>query len=219
MKGEALLELVKRYLDDPGYSQYDEINTAYRKCCKLTKFFWLRKNSESLLSFQSGMDNYQLDFSTIRVLTALYVQGGTDLRWTMMEECDPALFESKVRDWQDRNANDTTSRPLIYKLEGGPMATVTINPVPDQAYSVRVDYIEHTPTISKETVVNLPADHRDSVAALAASYVLERLSDPERKQYGQVLQQRALGEFGELVRDSTPNRIGSIDRKPMRWIR
>lgn len=220
IKGQDILKEVRVRIDDVGYSRYYEINQAYRKICKLTKFSWLRDFSETILSFEASTTEYILDMSNMRVMTGLYVKGGNDARYKMMEEVNPALFEIKVRENQDVNGTDTTSKPAFYKIDGGgPEARIFITPTPDQAYTVRVNWIRSTQTIAHDVSVNIPTDYFDTVAMLAAGYILERLPDPERKQYGATLIARATDEFEDLVRDSHPNRLLDIDRKPQAWLK
>lgn len=218
MRGQKILSEVKYLLDDPTYSRYVEINQAYRKVCKLTKFNWLRETSETLLSFMASTSTYSLDMNRMRVLSGLYVKGGNDSRWKLLEEATPLLFEYKVREYQDRNGTDSTSKPLYYMMQGGQTTKISVTPTPDQAYSVRVNYIISTPEIEADTIVNLPENYFDTVATLAAGYILERNSNPERKQYGMTLIGRAMSEFEDLVRDSHPNHTLNIDRKEQEWM-
>ena len=219
MKGLKILEEVRQFLDDPSYSRFVEINRAYRKICKLTDFNWLRKTDETAITFQASESNYVINMSNIRVLEGVYVKGGNDARWKLLEEAPPLLFENEVRRNQDLNATDNTSKPLFYKLEGGPHYTMEVTPTPDQAYSVRLNFIESTPEIKIDTEVNLPSDYMDTVAMLSAGYVLERSTDQQRQQYGFLLIGRATGEFESLTRDSHKNRTQTIDRTPQTWMK
>ena len=218
VKGKQLLDEVQLYIDDPSYSRFVEINRAYRKLCMLVDYNWLRKEGENLLEFEADTSTYTIPMSGIRVIEGIYVKGGSDARWKLLEETPPLLFETVVRENQDLNAADNTSKPVAYKLEGGPNYTMSITPVPDQAYDVRINYIESTEEIKIDSQVNLPSDYSDTVSQLAAGYILERNKDELRQRYGLTLIARATGEFENVVRDSHKNRISHIDRTPQTWM-
>jgi hypothetical protein len=219
MIGKKILEELRLLIDDQGYTRFNEINQSYRKLCKLTKFTWLRVSDENLLSFQADTTSYDLDMSRMRVLTGLFVKGGNDARYRLLEEVPPELFEVEVRRNQDTNGVDTTSKPLYYKIMGGQVPRIEITPTPDQAYTVRVDYIRTTETITIDGNVNLPENYFDSVAKYAASLVLRRVSDPERKNLGAIYEAEAFSEFSDLVRDTFNNRTFDLGIKPRSWMR
>ena len=219
MKGQEILNEVRLFLDDPSYTRYVEINRAYRTICKLTDFNWLRKADEGIVSFNADVSTYNINMSQIRVLTGIYVKGGNDARWKYLEEVPLKLFQTKVRQTQDLNATDNTSKPEYYSLSDGPNYTLSISPTPDQSYSVRLEYIQSTPIIDHSSTVNLPEDYIDTVAMLAAGYILERNTDEQRRMYGFTLMNRATSEFSNLANDSHRNRTDNIDRTPIKWIK
>lgn len=217
--GKRILDELVLLLDDPSYTRFNEINQAYRKLCKLTKFTWLRVSDESMLSFQTSTTSYSIDMSKMRVLTGIFVKGGNDARWRLLEETPPELFETEVRRNQDRNGTDSTSKPMFYKIMGGQRPTIEITPTPDQVYSVRVDYIRTTEEIKTDSKVNIPENYFDSLAKYAASMVLRRVVDPERKNLGMIYEAEATEEFNQMARDVFNNRTFDLGVKPRSWIR
>lgn len=219
VKGGKILTEVQYLLDDPSYKRYVEINRAYRDVAKNTAWNWLRGSSETLLKFESTVSSYFIDSSNIRRITGIWVKGGDDQRYRLLEEVPLELFETKVVESIDQNGTSSNARPMFYKLEGGPQPKVTLTPIPDQAYTVRVDYIESVEEISQDTDVNLPHDYFDLVAMLAAGYILERVADPERKQLGDRYMMRATQGLSDMVKDSHANRTGGITTIARKWLR
>ena len=219
VKGSKILEEVQYLLDDPGYRRYVEINRAYRTLAKNTAWNWLRESSESLLEFASTVSSYTLDTSNVRRITNIWVKGGSDQRYRLIEEVPLELFEEKVLESIDENGTSSNARPMYYKLEGGSQPKITLTPIPDQAYTVRVDYIASVTEIKADTDVNLPHDYFDLVAMLATGYILERLSDPERKQLGMTYIIRATEDVDNMVRDAHANRTVNVTTQPQKWLR
>jgi|SRR3990167_924133 len=217
MLGKKILEELKILLDDPRFSRFNEINQAYRRICKVTKFSWLRVSSETLLSFQESTTTYSLDMKNIRVLTGVFIKGGTDSRWRLLEEAPPELFENLVRSNNNADGTERVSTPSKYVIRGGPVATIEITPSPDSSYNVRVDYIKSVQDITIESEVNLPSDYFDTVAKLAAFYVLRLNSDQIKQQLGINYYNEAMDEINLLVRDSHNNRTIDLDRKQQTW--
>jgi len=217
MTGLEILREVRLFTDNPGYSRYVEINRAYRKIAKMVDFNFLRKSDESIISFIADQSTYTINMKEVRAITGIYVKGGNDARWKYLEEVEPKLFQIKTRENQDLNASDNTTKPEFYSLSDGPNHTLSIVPTPDQAYSVRLEFIQSTQEVTQHSNVNLPEDYLDTVAMLAAGYILERDSDDDRRRYGIVLINRATGEFSQLVRDSHHNRTNDVDRTPIAW--
>ena len=219
MKGKRILDEVRFLIHDPSYTRFHEINRAYRKICKLTDFNWLRKEDETAVAFSADTSTYTIPMSNIRVLQDVYVKGGNDARWKQLEETTPRLFEIKVRESQDLNASDNTSKPVYYKLEGGPDYILSISPTPDQAYSVRLNYIQTTPEIVIDSEVNIPGNYFDTVSMLASGYILQHSSDERLRGEGSQFVSEAFSEFDNLVRDSHHNRTRDIDRTPRAWMK
>jgi len=219
MKGKRILDQVKYFLNDPSYSRFHEVNRAYRKVCILTDHNWLRREDETALAFETDTSTYTIRMDNIRVLQDVSVKGGNDARWKQLTEVDPRLFEIKVREAQDLNAEDNTTKPVYYKLEGGPNYKLSISPTPDQAYSVKLSVIDSTPEIKIDSDVNIPSDYIDTVAMLAASYIMGRSSSEQTQREGIQLQAEAFSEFDNLVTDAHHNRTKDIDRTPIAWMK
>jgi len=217
--GFDILKEVQYLTDDPSYSRYVEINRAYRTILKTTAFNWLRKTSTDLISFEQDVSTYTLDTANIRRIQSIWVKGGTNQNWTKIEEVPPQLFEEKVADSITQEGDVNTNRPIYFKLEEGPNPVVTISPTPDTSYTCRVDYIENAKEINRSSLVNIPTDYFDIISHMAAGFILERLSDPERKQLGQTYISRSVRDIDNMIKDTHPNRIKSITTKPAKWYR
>jgi len=220
MKGKDILEEVRHLTNDPAYSRFTEINRAYRRICRITKYNWLRETNEDILSFALNKTTYRVRMPYVRVLQRIWVKEPSDeQRWKLMEEVPPALYEEKVAENRNRDATDDTARPEFYKLEGGPTTTITVTPTPDQAYTARVDYIRHIQAIGLNDTPALPEAHLDTVAQLAAGFILETSADEGKRLYAQNLIGRATADSDDLVRDSHANRTTNIDRVAGVWLR
>ena len=220
MKGKDILTEVQALINDPAYSVFTEINRAYRSICRTTKYNWLRETNEDLLAFKAEESTYRVRMAFVRVLQGIWVrEPSNERRWRMMEEVSPALYEERVADRRNNDGSDNTSRPEFYKLEGGPTTTITVTPTPDQSYTVRVNYIKHIQSIGLDDTPALPEAHLDTVAQLAAGYILETSSDPVKQAHSQKLIGRATENAGDIVRDTHANRTRNIDRVQQAWLR
>src|SRR5689334_19325168 len=138
-----ILDEVRQRTGKSDWSNFAPINRAYRKICLITKFNWLQQSSQTLVTFKAARTAYPLDMSGMRRLERIWVrQVDNELGWDLLEEVPPQLFETRVVEFRDSNGNDQTEQPIYYKIEGGPLATLTITPTPDQDYSVRVDWLD-----------------------------------------------------------------------------
>ena len=218
MRGRTLLTEVQDLLNDRSYSRYEEINRAYRKICRLTTWSWLLVTSLDILTFRTSVDVYPLDLSRIRVLKRVYVKRTDDQQqYELMQEAQPALFESKILENRNADGSDDTDRPRWYKIESG---ILTVTPLPDQDYSCRVDFIEHPPAIGADTMIRLPTGYEDTLARLAAGMILDKPGQPKDKQEkAKEYIAGAMEEFNDMVRGVYPNRTENFDRTPMTWIR
>lgn len=221
MTGREILDEVRVLINDPSYPRYNEINRAVQRISKLTNFNWLRETSEDLLSFNASESVYYLDMSNVRRLERLWVYGTASGQryWHLMEEVDPYLYERHVKENIKPDGTNNQDRPKVFKIEGSPNAKITINPVPNTAYSVRVDYIRHIPKISPDEECLIPPAYHDAVADLAAGLILLRSADQFKLQYAQNLIFSAESQFDGLLRDSHPNRTIDIDRKETKWMK
>ena len=222
MTGNEIRQEVRHLINDPKYARFVEIDRAYRRLCRATKFNWLRASSEDLLKIK-GDDTgpYVISMDGIRVLQRIWVKEPDDHeRWRMMEEVPVQLFESKVSDNRNNDATDQTARPKFYKLEGGPDLSVTVTPSPDSDYTTRVDYIRFIQGVDGATKIAMPPAYHDTLARLAAGYIMEhRAISPEDFGKGKAWQAEAMGDVEDMVEDSHPNRTEDIDRVPLVWLR
>ena len=218
-RSEWIRDEVRQRTGKTDIARFTEINRAYRKICLITKFNWLQVSSQSLLRFTQGRTEYPLDMSKMRRLERIWVLSTTNEEgWELMEEAKPQLFEDRVTEFRDNNGDDEEDEPQYYKLIGGPVATLTITPTPDATYSVKVDYLDfHELSIEEEP--RLSPIYDDTIAELAAGYVLETSKDAADLALGQKYEQRAMSEFEDIVKDHAPNRTINIDRLQTRWMR
>lgn len=217
---ERIRDRVRDLTGKSDWSRMVEVSRAYRKICLVTKFNWLQAASQDLLSFTTGRSVYPLDMTRMRRLERIWVLNTEDEQnWQLLEEVPPQLFEQKVTENRDLNGDDETDTPLCYKITGGPVATVTVTPTPDMAYTVRVDYLEHQRDMTWEDDPKLPEVYDDTIAELAAGYVLEFSKDEHERALGAKYEARAMSEFEDIVKDSHPNRTIDIDRHEQAWLK
>ena len=220
MKGKDILQEVQHLINDPAYTRFTEINRAYRSICRTTKYNWLRETNEDLLAFKAEEPMYRVRMPFVRVLQGIWVrEPSSEQRWRMMEEVSPALYEQKVADRRNNDGSDNTARPEFYKLEGGPTTTITVTPTPDQSYTVRLNYIKHIQSIGLDDTPAMPEAHLDTVAQMAAGFILEDNSDEAKRLRGEKLIGRATVDSEDIVRDTHANRTRNIDRVQQEWLR
>lgn len=219
-RGQEILNQVQDLTGDPSEASFSDVNRAYREIGRLTHWNFLRKNSQSLLAFQASDNTYTLDMSVMRRLVAIWIRKSTgQQKWVELTETPPALFESKVLASLGSDGTATEKPPNFYKLEGGPVATVTITPTPDTALTVRVDYIARIIPLSMDVEPLTPADYDDTIALLASGYILERSEGEGKQILARKYISRALGQFGGLVSDVHANRTAKMERSPQTWLR
>lgn len=218
-RSQWILDEVRQRTGKSDWSRFTEISRAYRKVCLITKFNWLQQSTQTALRFTSGRKEYPLDMSKMRRMERIWVlDTENEEGWCLLEEVKDPLFEERRLEFRDLNGDDEQDKPLFYKITGGPVATVTITPTPDQDYSVRVDYLDFH-EISEQEEPRLSPIYDDTIAELAAAYVLETSKDQAELALGMKFEQRAMMEFEDIVKDHAPNRTLDIDRKPLRWMR
>lgn len=222
MRGEEILEEVRFLTNDLTYARYNEINRAYKRLCRITKFTWLRGSSESLLSFSSGTETYQLNIEGMRRLTRLFFWGtqSGDLFWNPMEEVPEQLFEVMRKQSANLDGSNRLGTPRFYKIISGPGESyeLSITPSPQEDHRVRVDYIKSPVEITRDVVPEMPNAYHDVISTMSAGYVLLNKDDPKKVQRGNALVDQALSEANQLVTDSQPNRTLNIDRVVQPWI-
>lgn len=217
MKGRQLLTEVQDLLNDRSYSRYEEINRAYRKICRLTTWSWLLVTSLDILKFQGNVDVYPLDLSRVRVLKRIWVKRTDDQQqYELVQEAQPSLFEEKILESRQSDGTNDPDRPRWFKLESG---ILTVTPVPDQAYEVRVDFIENPPPIGPETNIRLPNGYEDTLARLAAGMIMDKpgvAADRQNKAKEYIAD--AMSEFEDMVKGVYPNRTQNFDIPERTWI-
>ena len=214
------MEQIQDLTGDPSEANYGDVNRAHREIGRLTHWNFLRKSSQNLLSFQASDNTYTLDMTVMRRLVAIWLRKTTgQKKWVELTEVPTALFESKVLDSLGSDGTATEKSPEFYKLEGGPVASVTITPTPDSAYPVRVDYIARIMPLDIDTEPLTPVDYDDTIALLASGYILERSEDEIKRVLAQTFISRALGQFGGMVADVHANRTAKLERSPQTWLR
>ena len=205
---------------DPSEANYNDVNRAYREIGRLTHWNFLRKSSESLLAFQASTRTYTLDTGVMRRLVAIWIRKTTGQQeWVELTEVPPSLFETKVLANLGSDGTATEKSPEFYKLEGGPVADVTITPTPDTAFTVRVDYIARIMPLSLNVAPLTPVDYDDTIALLASGYILERSPEEAKILLSRNYIARALGQFGGLVGDVHANRTAKFERSLQTWLR
>lgn len=214
---ERIRDRVRELTGKNDFSRYSEINRAYRKICLITKFNWLEENSQTLLKFTQGRTDYYLDMTRMRRMLRIFVLNTeNEEEWQLMEEVPPLLFEQKVRENRDLDGNDEQDTPYCYRFRG---TIISIVPTPDRSYAVRVDYIRHEYDLGEGDEPKSPEVYDDTIAELAAGYVLEISKDAAEMALADRYIARALSEFEDVVKDSHPNRTFDIDRRETRWMR
>jgi hypothetical protein len=220
MRGDEILREVRRLINDTSYSNYSDIQSAYEEICRQTEFFWLRREDEDMVSFQSGTSEYLINLEE-RIIERVWVYGVTSStnRWILLDELDQTRFEEERSKNIDSSGNNEESRPIYYKLKGINPITMVVTPSPDQAYQVRVDTIRDAEVIERDTIPSLPSSYHRTLAKLAAGYILERKPDPVMARLGEKYIADARATFINITTDSHPNRIDRVDWKPRRWIK
>ncbi len=205
---------------NPSEASYSDVNRAYREIGRLTHWNFLRKSSQTLLSFQASVKTYTLDMSVMRRLVAIWLRQTTGQQeWRELTEVPPALFESKVLSNLGPDGTATEKPPEFYKMGGGPVADVTITPTPDTPYTTRVDYIAVILPLDIDTEPLTPADYDDTIALLASGYILERSSEDGDRLLARNYISRATGQFGGMVADVHANRSAKMERTQQIWLR
>lgn len=221
MKGKHILTEVKRLISDQTYSDYSEINRAYRDICKLAGWTFLKETSETLLVGVASQASYSLNLNNFRRFEAIWIKSSSGTQvFKEVFEVTPKIFENIKSG--NTNADGTlieSSTPTHYKVMGGAVTSITFTPVPNESFTARIDYIKLTEEILAETTPSLPQAHHDTVAMLAAGYILELDKDPVRVRLGEKFVTRARSSFDRIVNDNQPNRTDNIDRTPRRWIK
>ena len=205
---------------NPSEANYGDVNRSYREIGRLTHWNFLRQSSQTLLSFQASDNTYTLDMTVMRRLVAIWLRQTTGQQeWVELTEAPPALFESKVLSNLGADGTATEKAPEFYKLDGGPVANVTVTPTPDTAYSTRVDFIARMMPLDINTDPLTPSDYDDTIALLASGYILERSPEESDRILARNFISRATGQFGGLVADVHANRTAKFDRTPQTWLR
>ena len=207
--GTELLDLVRHHISDPSYSEFIEINMAYKEFCRDAAYSWLRKSGS--ITFTANDDEYTLNLVGLRRLESLYTV--VDGEKTYIEELSPLLFNELSR------ASTNTGQPEYFRLlEGTPFATLIVNPIPDIAYTGYYEYISEPEELGESDLPKLPDGYHEKIAILAAGFILRRSSDETKILLGRMYEADARGQKQNLVKDSFPNRRGGVSWTSKPWL-
>jgi len=221
MDGRQILEEVRRLVKNDQYSGYKEINKAYREICNSGQYPWLRGTNTSLSTFTVSQTDYELNLVDKKQLERLWVKGVDTVNkgWQLMEEVPPLLFEQYVSNNIKSDGSDDPGLPEYYRTASGTFASITVTPTPDQAYTVKYDYLNLPEEITETVVPKLPIAHHDVIAELAASLFLERSKDEGDVVFSNRLRARVFKNANNIRLDSSPGRLANIEKTARRWIR
>ena len=226
MTGEEILNLVKFHSGDHQVGDFIQINRALRDYCQTTGFDWLRDVDDAGINFLTGETEYSLADFAMRRLNFVWVRGSTDARWHPVEEMPLLSFEQEVARNRNQDGTDDTNRPQRFSLAGG---ILRVTPTPDKNYDGRLDGIASSPVAERTRELPGPAEFHESVAILAAGFVLQALAKDKSvgaetevdvvlaqnlRQEGNGLEQRARKMIDRAVRDGFPNRL--FDLQPVK---
>lgn len=207
---------------DPSLRGYSEINWAYREIGRRTAWKFLRKTSQDLLKIKGSTTTYVLDLGGVRRLERVWLKKNTDRQeWVILEELPQPLFEARVRDRRRPDGSDDEKTPEGFRLEGGPGGTLTliVTPTPDADYTTRLDYLEELEELDDDVEPRSPAMYDDTIALLAAAYILEGTGEQDKMLLADRFMGRAGTQIESMLVDVHPNMTFDIDRKPVKMLR
>jgi hypothetical protein len=219
MKGEDILNEVRFLINDHNFTRYNEINRAYRKIAHKAPHSWLKEETEQLLKFESGTNEYTVNITGIRRITGLWIYGVNtgDQRWNYVEEVDDKLFEIKRDMFINLDGEDREGMPEYFKILSVQNNVLKFKfiPTPDEDMNGRINYIKEVSEISRDTVPEMPTAYHDLIAQLAAGYILRATGD----KIGDTYVAEAEKSVVNLVNDAEANRTKDIDRPARRYLR
>lgn len=211
MKGEEILDLVRRMSGKHDWQFYDEINDAYETICRKAGFWFTRIRDENSFTFENGKTSYSLPLDQIRRLEGVAIKDNEDFQeWRTLEEVGDDLFDRKVFAYRNMDATDQKDVPRYYRLSADSVKHLEVTPTPDGSYPMRLIYIGNPPKIEASTVPVLPENYHRILVKLAAAKLLQLppFTDAKSAQAATLMRDYREAMF-PLALDTAPNRVGT----------
>jgi hypothetical protein len=208
--GKQILSEVQELLKNFQFSSYSFITTALREIATWDKFEWLSIEDTSTITFAASTAEYDISSLNIRqILNISVVDSG------LYNVLEPITYEKETSLLSSPAAEGI---PKYYRLVNGTFATIKVTPIPDQTYSVAVNYIKDTLSVSENSVIPIPKNYEFILVKLSAANVLESSEEAAKQAVGARYRQQAESMIYRLARDSSPAKSGAIERSKVEFI-
>ena len=209
MRGGELLDRVKRLTGDHSWSDFTEINNAYRELLVRAGAEVVKVRDETSVAFKSDVKRYTLPSERIRRLESIWVKATDGQReWRQMTQFSDDDFEAEVLRNKTTTGADDTDTPSVYRLHGGIVEQLEINPVASGDFPVRLLYLGEPEELERGSVPILPVSYHWMIANLAAAEVLEYSEEQVKQAKASGLRRLVARQYERLAHDMTPNRAG-----------
>ena len=240
MTGEDLLNYVRSRIADHGLDNYVQGQRALKRYCTHTGFLWLKEVQGAAIQFQPNVSGYALGEIGLRRIDSIWVQDPTSLEWKLMLEATGQTFEQHVNEFTEegsqpdpsdpnavalRSDNTLQDPPLYYTLQGSNLRTLRVTPTPSVALQGRIDGIADTPQIQRLKELPGPAEYHELIGDLWVGLELDhqgliklnQADNQDKLMVARDLSSRgqrevtdAMSRMERVVRDTFPNRTGSL---------
>lgn len=208
--GKEILSNVQDLLKDYQFTAYSFITTALKEIATWDKFEWLSVEDTSTITFSDGVSEY--DISSLDIRQILNISHVDNSVFTVL---DPITYEKET---EVLSVSTPEGIPLYYRLINGTFATIKVTPVPDQAYTITINYIRNTVKVTENSVIPIPDEYQFILAKLSAANVLESSEEHEKRRVGAGFRKQAEKMQYRLARDSSPANSGPIQRSKVEMI-
>lgn len=209
MTGLEILERVREIADDSSINGYDEINESYRSILLANPGWELKIRDESSVAFVASTATYSLP-SAVRSLGGIWVQSSENQQdWVELKEVSESIFEQSVYANRNTSGADIEGKPQVYRLSS---AGFEVNPTPDDAYTVRIEYLGNITDLTRSTSPIIPTTYHHLVAYEAAARVMEMRGGQDNAYRANVLRARSRTMFESLANDKMHSRVGPIGK-------
>lgn len=137
---DRLVDKVKKNVGRPGDLTLDDyvieyINNAQKKVCNTRNFWWMWKTATIAYTQGDNAEALPDRFKDEDSVWLEIIEGGTT-KWSELEHAD----------WEDLRTISTSdeARPTKWIID---QKQLVLYPVPDDAYTVRIDYWEYLPDL------------------------------------------------------------------------
>lgn len=209
MKGERLLDELRRLSGDDDISDFDDLNSAYQRILRRAKSWTMRVRDEASLQFRNGKKDYTLPMHRIARLLSIAVKENEDEKeWRTLTILPDDEFDKKVLLARANDGSEIEDTPKYYRLSAGGTDQLEVTPTPDGTYSGRLIYYGNPPPLDLEAIPLLPEMYHRTIAELAAGIRLQGSKDPGDIAKGQNLERLAKEAYWPLANDTANNMAG-----------